>query len=100
MFDSVIDPTLGPARDADQAPTTLAGRPESLAGLRLGLLANIKRNAEPFLAEVGQAMMKQHASHDQFRLADSSASRDTNPGSASSGSATRNTGWPRPVMRP
>ena len=60
MFDSIIDPTLGPARDADRAPTTLAGRPESLAGLRLGLLANIKRNAEPFLAEVGEALMEQH----------------------------------------
>lgn len=60
MFDSVIDPTLGPARDAERAPTALAGRPESLSGLRLGLLANIKRNAEPFLAAVGQLLMEQH----------------------------------------
>ena len=60
MFDSVIDPTLGPARDAERAPTALADRPESLSGLRLGLLANIKRNAEPFLAEVGQVLVEQH----------------------------------------
>ena len=60
MFDSVIDPTLGPARDAANAPTALADRPESLSGLRLGLLANIKRNAEPFLAEVGHLLAEQH----------------------------------------
>ena len=60
MFDSIIDPTLGPAQDADRAPTTLADRPASLAGLRLGLLANMKRNAEPFLAEVGQALKEEH----------------------------------------
>jgi hypothetical protein len=60
MFDSVIDPTLGPARDAECAPTALADRPESLSGLRLGLLANIKRNAEPFLAEVGHLLVKRH----------------------------------------
>ncbi len=60
MFDSVIDPTLGPARDAERAPTALADRPEGLSGLRLGLLANIKRNAEPFLAEVGQVLMERH----------------------------------------
>ena len=60
MFDTVIDPTLGPARDAERAPTALADRPESLSGLRLGLLANIKRNAEPFLADVGQLLVEQH----------------------------------------
>ena len=60
MFDSVIDPTLGPARHAGRAPITLADRPESLSGLRLGLLANIKRNAEPFLAEVGHLLVEQH----------------------------------------
>jgi hypothetical protein len=60
MFDSVIDPTLGPARNAERAPTALADRPESLSGLRLGLLANIKRNAEPFLAAVGQVLVERH----------------------------------------
>jgi hypothetical protein len=60
MFDSVIDPTLGPAQDAERAPTALADRPESLSGLRLGLLANIKRNAEPFLAAVGHLLAEQH----------------------------------------
>jgi hypothetical protein len=60
MFDSVIDPTLGPAQDMERAPTALADRPESLSGLRLGLLANIKHNAEPFLAEVGHVLVEQH----------------------------------------
>ena len=60
MFDSIIDPTLGPAAEAQRGPAALAGRPESLAGLRLGLLANTKRNAEQFLDEVGRLLAAQH----------------------------------------
>lgn len=51
MFDSIIDPTAGPAGSAP-GPMALAERSESLSGLRLGLLANTKRNAEQFLDEV------------------------------------------------
>ena len=60
MFDSIIDPTLGPAADSERGPMALAGRPESLSGLRLGLLANTKRNAEQFLDEVGKLLVDQH----------------------------------------
>jgi hypothetical protein len=60
MFDSIIDPTLGPARDEERGPAVLADRPESLSGLRLGLLANIKHNADQFLDEVGKVLIAQH----------------------------------------
>jgi hypothetical protein len=59
VFDSIIDPTLGPA-DAQRAPAGLADRPASLSGLRLGLLANTKRNAEQFLDQVGRVLTEQH----------------------------------------
>ncbi len=49
VFDSIIDPTIGAASGAGRGPAALADRPETLSGLRLGLLANTKRNAEPFL---------------------------------------------------
>ena len=60
MYDSIIDPTLGPAADSERGPMVLAGRPENLSGLRLGLLANTKRNAEQFLDEVGKLLVDQH----------------------------------------
>jgi hypothetical protein len=60
VFDSIIDPTIGPAADARRAPAALAGRPDSLSGLRLGLLANIKRNAEEFLDQVGRVLTERH----------------------------------------
>jgi hypothetical protein len=60
VFDSIIDPTIGPAADSDQEPTALAGRPDSLSGLRLGLLANTKRNAEQFLDQVGRLLGEQY----------------------------------------
>ena len=60
MFDSIIDPTIGPAADSGRGPATRADRPESLSGLRLGLLANTKRNAEQFLDEVGRLLAGQH----------------------------------------
>lgn len=59
MFDSIIDPTIGPANGASGL-FRLAARPDSLAGLRLGLLANTKRNAEPFLEEVGKILAEEY----------------------------------------
>ncbi len=61
MFESIIDPTLGLAADSQRCPAGLADRPERLSGLRLGLLANTKRNAEQFLDEVGRLLAEQHA---------------------------------------
>ena len=60
MFDSIIDPTVGPPADFEDGVAALAERPDSLSGLRLGLLANTKRNAEQFLAEVGELLAHQH----------------------------------------
>jgi hypothetical protein len=60
VFDSIVDPTVGPAADSERDQAALAPRPESLDGLRLGLLANIKRNAEQFLDEVGRLLAEQH----------------------------------------
>ena len=59
MYDSVIDPTVGPAGDA-RGRTALAPRPGDLSGLRLGLLANTKRNAEDFVEEVAELLESQH----------------------------------------
>ena len=59
VYDSIIDPTLGVATDSPAGPTALAERPRTLSGLRLGLLANIKRNAEEFLDEVGRLLAEQ-----------------------------------------
>jgi hypothetical protein len=56
VFDSIIDPTVGPAADSNQDQAALAERPVSLSGLRLGLLANTKRNAEQFLDQVGRLL--------------------------------------------
>jgi hypothetical protein len=56
VFDSIVDPTIGPAADAGREPVVLAERPASLSGLRLGLLANTKRNAEQFLDQVGKLL--------------------------------------------
>lgn len=60
VFDSIIDPTIGAASSAERGPAALADRPETLSGLRLGLLANTKRNAEQFLDEVGRLLAEQH----------------------------------------
>jgi hypothetical protein len=60
VFESIIDPTIGPAAGSQRGPVALAVRPDSLNGLRLGLLANTKRNAEQFLADVGQLLSDQY----------------------------------------
>jgi hypothetical protein len=59
VFERIIDPTAGPVTDRERGPVPLAPRPESLAGLRLGLLANTKRNAEEFITEVGRLLGEQ-----------------------------------------
>ena len=56
MFEAIIDPTAGPAAASGRDPAALAARPASLSGLRLGLLANTKRNAEEFLTQVGREL--------------------------------------------
>ena len=60
MFDAIIDPTVGPVAGSERGPAALATRPASLSGLRLGLLANTKRNAEEFLTQVGRELAEQH----------------------------------------
>jgi hypothetical protein len=60
VFDSIIDPTLGPDLGPEDDWTTLAARPDSLAGLRVGLLANTKRNADVFLEEVAALLVDQY----------------------------------------
>jgi hypothetical protein len=60
VFDSIIDPTIGPAAESNQDQPALAARPDSLSGLRLGLLANTKRNAEQFLDQVGRLLGEEY----------------------------------------
>jgi len=60
VFETIIDPTVGPAESVECGRPTLATRPEHLTGLRLGLLANTKRNAEQFLADVGRELAGQY----------------------------------------
>jgi len=58
MFGAMIDPTAGPAKPS--RATVLAARRPDLAGSRVGLLANVKRNAEQFLDEVGALLRSEH----------------------------------------
>jgi len=60
VFEGIIDPTVGPATTSERDPAALAARPASLSGLRLGLLANTKRNAEEFLTQVGRELAEQY----------------------------------------
>jgi hypothetical protein len=60
VFETIIDPTVGPAGTMDSGKLVLAPRPECLTGLRLGLLANTKRNAEQFVADVGRELAEQY----------------------------------------
>jgi hypothetical protein len=60
VFETIVDPTVGPAESGERGRPALAPRPEHLAGLRLGLLANTKRNAEQFLADVGRELAQQY----------------------------------------
>ncbi|WP_246121856.1 UGSC family (seleno)protein [Pseudonocardia cypriaca] len=54
----MIDPTAGPSATAAGPPR--AGRPERLDGLVVGLVANPKKNAEPFLDAVGELLAAEH----------------------------------------
>lgn len=58
MFSAMIDPTGRPATGA--RATVLAARKPDLRGRRVGLLANVKRNAEQFLDEVGTLLQQEH----------------------------------------
>lgn len=55
--EKLLDPTGFDERSAD---TTLAPRPASLRGLRLGLLENTKPNAGVMLASVGRELQRRH----------------------------------------
>ena len=59
MFSAMIDPTGHPA--TRQRATVLAARKPDLRGRRVGLLANVKRNAEQFLDEVGVLLQQRGA---------------------------------------
>jgi hypothetical protein len=58
MFSAMIDPTAQPGIRA--SATVLASRKPDLRGRTVGLLANVKRNAEQFLDEVGTLLQQEH----------------------------------------
>jgi hypothetical protein len=64
MFEAMIDPTARPS--ATTGPRR-AGRPERLDGLVVGLVANPKTNAEPFLDAVGELLAAGHGTADVVR---------------------------------
>jgi hypothetical protein len=70
MFSAMIDPTARPTTQA--TATVLAERKPDLQGSRIGLLANVKRNAEQFLDEVGALLQRQHGAGDVVRRKKSS----------------------------
>jgi hypothetical protein len=65
MFSAMIDPTAGPATHV--RATVLAPRKPDLVGSRVGLLANVKRNAEQFLDEVGTLLRQEQGVTDVVR---------------------------------
>ncbi|MBX6354391.1 MAG: hypothetical protein IRZ05_00895 [Micromonosporaceae bacterium] len=65
MFPAMVDPTAGPATRA--SATALAARKPDLRGSRVGLLANVKRNAEQFLDEVGALLRREHGAAEVVR---------------------------------
>ena len=65
MFSAMIDPTAGPAKRS--GATVLAARRPELHGSRVGLLANVKRNAEQFLDEVGALLRSEHGAAEVVR---------------------------------
>lgn len=60
MFDTIIDPTRGVTDETGSRRFALADRPERLSGLRLGLLANTKRNADVFLEELAGVLESEY----------------------------------------
>jgi hypothetical protein len=65
MFSAMIDPTAGPA--SRTRATVLADRKPDLIGRRVGLLANVKRNAEQFLDEVGVLLLRERGAAELVR---------------------------------
>jgi hypothetical protein len=65
MFSAMIDPTARPASQTRE--TALAARKPDLRGRRVGLLANVKRNAEQFLDEVGVLLEREHGTAGMVR---------------------------------
>jgi hypothetical protein len=65
MFEAMIDPTGGSSATAGGG--RLAVRPERLDGLVVGLVANPKKNAEPFLDAVGELLAAEHGTADVVR---------------------------------
>ncbi|HEY1318719.1 MAG TPA: UGSC family (seleno)protein [Streptosporangiaceae bacterium] len=60
MPNAILDPTGQTGRSGAAAPLRLAPRRAQLAGARVGLLINTKRNAAPFLTEVGRLLVDRH----------------------------------------
>lgn len=62
MPNAILDPTgAGPTgATAATASTALAPRPAGLRGATIGLLENTKKNAAPFLAELGRLLVERH----------------------------------------
>jgi hypothetical protein len=60
VFDDILDPTVGAPDDGESTAVSLAERPADLAGLRLGLLMNTKRNADAFLEDVAALLRERH----------------------------------------
>ena len=55
----ILDPTIATAREAiDYAP-----RPKNLAGLRIGLIENTKKNSEAVLRGVAEKLAAAHGMH-------------------------------------
>jgi hypothetical protein len=65
MFEAMVDPTGGPSADA--TGPRFAARPDRLDGLVVGLVANPKKNAEPFLDAVGELLAAEHGTADVVR---------------------------------
>jgi hypothetical protein len=59
MFDHILDPTGRSQRSAVQERAA-ARRLPTLAGARVGLLDNTKKNAAPLLAELGRLLERRH----------------------------------------
>lgn len=64
-FIAFVDPTVGPATRV--RGTVLAERKPDLRGSRVGLLANVKRNAEQLLDEVGLLLQREHGAAELVR---------------------------------
>jgi hypothetical protein len=61
MPNAILDPTGTTGnKSTKQAAATMAPRPASLRGLRVGLLINTKRGARPFLEEVGRLLQDRY----------------------------------------